>query len=255
MLLPLYYIFKCRGLARFVFSNGLFLAGMLLVVLPWTARNYLVSGHFIPISANGGFNLLISFSEESTGAYIFNLDKQAGHVYDWDSNRLVGLAWSEYEIDQFASKAALSYIRKEPLRSVSLAPKKLFFLLRDDVSAVYDNLFRESTFLLPERYYPLYWLLRVGAQAYYMAMLGLVLIGASWQRPFKESPALLFLALPLIFLVVFHLVFFGDDRFHMPFLPLFWAFSSLGVLRLSGIIQRSIVRKYLPLVRILQRRA
>jgi 4-amino-4-deoxy-L-arabinose transferase-like glycosyltransferase len=57
---------KRRHLAR---TLPVFIAGILLILVPWTARNYRCFGEWIPATTNGGINLYIGNNPYSTGGY------------------------------------------------------------------------------------------------------------------------------------------------------------------------------------------
>lgn len=75
-----------------------------LTIAPWTFRNYLVLGHFVPISTNGGINFL----------YGNNADNPAGGANFAKGERFNTILRSEVEEDRAARRAALSWIRAHP---------------------------------------------------------------------------------------------------------------------------------------------
>jgi 4-amino-4-deoxy-L-arabinose transferase-like glycosyltransferase len=215
---------------RQVIVNVFLLAmGMIIMITPWNIRNQIALGHFIPISTNGGFNLLISFHEDSTGDYLPAITERVFDApFDWSAYRLVGLNWDEYAIDKAASAQALSYVSAHPERVLTLAPSKLFYLLRDDVSGVYEN------GLAVSRPFPI-WLqqgIKICAQLYYMAVIALALGSVAFRKRLRNYRYHLILVTPLLFLLLMHTIFFGMDRFHLPFLPLAAAFSAFALVSL-----------------------
>ena len=59
---------------------ALFAALSLLVVAPWTMRNWLLLGAFVPVSTNGGYNLLIGNNPEARGGWNTGADLAAASV-------------------------------------------------------------------------------------------------------------------------------------------------------------------------------
>ncbi|MBK8904157.1 MAG: glycosyltransferase family 39 protein [Anaerolineaceae bacterium] len=206
-----------------------FSAITLLTIAPWTYRNYMVFGEVIPVATNGGFNLAISFNEGSTGEYIGGITERVlGYSYDWEAYRLVGVDWTEPQIDAALSSAAKDFIRDQPLKAFMLTPSKLRFFLQDDVSGVFENISR------PARETPA-WLwstLRILAQVYYIGALVLAMIGIRVGLFQKKHPQSILLLLSILYWCALHSVFLGTDRFHLPILPFIFAFSSVGCLYL-----------------------
>jgi 4-amino-4-deoxy-L-arabinose transferase-like glycosyltransferase len=92
-------------------SAGVVLA-MTVVILPWTWRNYTVSGAIVLVSANGGLNLWQGNHPEATGA-AYPLDQV---------DPLPGC--SEVERDAVYRSWALDAIRSDPGRILALLPRK-----------------------------------------------------------------------------------------------------------------------------------
>lgn len=117
LLLPLallFYIwFVLRDFRRAMVLGGLVVLAMAVVVLPWTLRNYRVSGALIPVSANAGLNLWQGSHPEANGAaYPLNqVNPLEGH--------------SEVERDQIYRQWALEQIRSDPKRFLALIPRKI----------------------------------------------------------------------------------------------------------------------------------
>jgi 4-amino-4-deoxy-L-arabinose transferase-like glycosyltransferase len=117
LLLPLALILwlwlVLRGFRRALLLGGLATLAMAVVVLPWTLRNYRVSGTLIPVSANAGLNLWQGNHPEANGAaYPLNqVDPLEGY--------------SEVERDRTYRQWALQQIRSDPGHSFRLIPRKM----------------------------------------------------------------------------------------------------------------------------------
>lgn len=90
------------------------LLGAALAVSPWTARNYVDFQALVPVSTNGGDNLLIGHGPGATGGYRNprQIEPRINHL-------------SEAERDRAAGKIALFYLRQDPARAVRAWPAKL----------------------------------------------------------------------------------------------------------------------------------
>jgi hypothetical protein len=202
---------------------------MAIVIFPWTLRNAVVFNSFIPIATNGGFNFSMSFFENADGSYRGDVTEVIlGHSYNWDTNTLFEKNWTEKEIDQALYQAGFDYIRNRPLQSILLTPRKIYNLLSDDVSGVYEN-FGMVSKPLPR---PIYLALQSLLQSYYLIMLALA-VGEFARRFFRHVKLLTkqegLILLPIIYILLLHGVFFAGDRFHLPALPFVYCFSALGL--------------------------
>jgi 4-amino-4-deoxy-L-arabinose transferase-like glycosyltransferase len=105
--------FALRDFRRALVLGGLVTLAMAAVVLPWTLRNYRVSGALIPVSANAGLNLWQGNHPEADGsAYPLNrVDPLEGY--------------SEVERDRIYRQWALQQIQSDPGRFLALIPYKI----------------------------------------------------------------------------------------------------------------------------------
>lgn len=84
----------------------------------WSTRNYVIMGHFIPFSTNGGINLLIGNSPHTT--------PNAGVTVDISAYRSETVGMDEYEIDRYYRRSAVEWLRENPKEFVKLYILKLF---------------------------------------------------------------------------------------------------------------------------------
>ncbi|HEU4403015.1 MAG TPA: glycosyltransferase family 39 protein, partial [Candidatus Polarisedimenticolia bacterium] len=200
LLLLAFGLFRREGVATLRRVAWL-LPGALLVVLPWVARNHRVVGVWAPVSTNGGYNFWKSFNPETDGSQVPVSDFSL-----WDD-------LPESRFDAVGYAAGARYIAENPLRSLLLAPAKwghLFGPERDYLSDLRRAHFPrrapalDLAFALAQN---LAWLLLLGG--------GLFALAGPARSPVKD-----FVLAVLLTLLLVHLVYFGDDRFHMPLAPL-----------------------------------
>ncbi len=188
--------------------------GMVAALLPWTARNFVVFGRFIPLSSNSGGMLLYNFNPAFQGRGL--LGSQIPGLAELHAQGL-----DESELDVASRSLAFEFIRENPLRVLQMAPLKLFYLYRDDVSGV------SWADRNPQQ--PLPAIVRMGlklvAQAYYMALMLLALIALFSFRKLPRDGRWIYVLLPILYQTFFHTLFFGDDRYHLPILPLLAIFA------------------------------
>ncbi|RCS56963.1 hypothetical protein [Parvibium lacunae] len=97
-----------RSTARTV----LFTFAVLAVMAPWTYRNWQTLHAFVPVSTNGGVNLLYGNSE--------NTRYNTGGDLDIDAYKKIGFTLSEIDADRYYRQAAIDWIRQHPTQAVEL---------------------------------------------------------------------------------------------------------------------------------------
>lgn len=206
---------------------GLFTVGLFVGLAPWTIRNIVVFGEFIPVSTNGGLNLAVGLHEGATGTYTWDVtDTTLGKGFNWDTYRLLDSDMTEYEMDKVMRQAAMDFVKREPVRAILLVFPKLWHLYQEDVSGIYHNT------ASPNRVTPSWvWIaFRFLAQSYYMIMMVAAFLSMGYLRKFKQYPYIFLVGLVIAYWTGIHMVFFGMGRFHLPVLPLIFLFSSFSLL-------------------------
>lgn len=180
-----------------------------LLIMPWTLRNYYYFDALVPISNNGGINFYIGNNPHANGRYNSNQSIRAP---------LENL--SEIEKDKTAKSLALNYIRENPYSALGLLPSKFLNLYKTDAEGISWNIqgikdaSKKENLLL----YILQWV----SQIIYMILM------------ISAAPCLFFafsrsqrnerinLIVPLAFAIIgtsIYMVFFGASRFHYIILP------------------------------------
>ena len=111
----------CRGstFGRTAAITAPLFLGIVLVVAPWTVRNYMILGHFIPVANTAGISLYVGNNPSATGTYV------PVAVLD-------GL--DEVAANKKAAQLAIDWITSNPTKFVSLiVPKNIAFLGDDAV--------------------------------------------------------------------------------------------------------------------------
>lgn len=188
------------------------LLGATLAVAPWTARNYAALGALVPVSTNGGDNLLIGQAPGGTGGY---RDPRLIEP------RINGLG--EVERDRAAGRIALFYVRQDPVRAIRAWPAKLFetFLKHTDAAywafqTEFDRLMVPGTGSDKARYL----VFRRTCMIWGNGLLALALLGAAVSLARKEKA--LAVGVGLAWLGVTALLvgaFFGNGRFGLVTVP------------------------------------
>jgi hypothetical protein len=95
------------------------------MMLPWIIRNYLTFHEFIPLSANGGFNLYVGNNRSATGDFYY---ERVSHEAFLERATLTayGESHTQPEFDSFLMKRALDWMIHHPLEVVKVDLKKLY---------------------------------------------------------------------------------------------------------------------------------
>lgn len=191
--------------------------GLAAVVLPWSIRNTVQMGSFIPVSTNGGIALYYGANDRATGDW-----------YEWERTPIwdqtgVGIPYREHlvrqvELDQRFKVLAKNWIIDHPARWLALGARKVMLLWRKDSDGLWGI----------DSSYPRMGLAVTAAQAvnqlYYM---GLLLFGfgalsfaapALWRRDNARAPMLLLGCMPA-FVTLTAFGFTGQVRYHYPAMP------------------------------------
>ena len=237
---------------HFAYKNVLVYSMLILVLTPWTIRNFGVFDHFVMVSNNGGVNLLIGNNPEATGNY-FGVDYFLNNILSDD----------EYASDQLAKSTAKEYILANPFRILVLLPRKLGHLYFEDSEGMRWNekglispeevktyfnrqkLFYKSVVHSPfstlwntakeEPKRLLFFMLMALSNMYYLIVFLIVLgsVGSTLLRKRFVDMILGDQNIPFILILSFTgicLVFFGIPRFHFPIMPFLFMIASVGAI-------------------------
>ena len=200
------------------FRAGLVIyAALLLVVLPWTYRNYMVLGEPVLVSTNGGTALLLGANDLVTGDHF---EFQHTEVFTQ-----LGIPWEQrierqIEMNKAQKEAALKWIRKNTADYVSWMPKKIALLWIKDTDGfwAFDYTYPEARLTVR--------ILQYANQLFYVLVIILALGCGAWatwgvlRRDEQIQQLALLFCMP-IFVSLLAAAFTGQIRYHfaaMPFL-------------------------------------
>ncbi|MEO8480715.1 MAG: glycosyltransferase family 39 protein [Acidobacteriota bacterium] len=184
--------------------------GVLLVYLPWTARNYLFHGRVMVVASDGG----VTFWTGNHPLAIGEGDMAANSALKLDNQRLrakhPGL--TEEEMEHFYYEEAFSWMRAHPLAWMTLELKKAFYLVVP---------IGPSYTLHSVRYF-------VTSVVSYGTLLGLGFVAIARRRFRLGDAAGVWLLAGSAVLVC--LVFFPQERFRIPLIdPALVVLGGLGI--------------------------
>lgn len=191
--------------------TGVALLFMALTIAPWTYRNHLQLGAYVPVSTNGGISLL-SGNNPSMSPSLFSGE----FAEDDDLVRSAGFSVADQVgADARARRLAGQWIAQHPLRFAALVPKKLLRLWLWDGES-------EWAFQKGDPRYAdhavAYRTARGINQVFYLGVLALGLHGLV-RTTFRASPSTWVPPLLIAYFTLISLVFSGQSRYHAPLMP------------------------------------
>lgn len=188
----------------------LIIIGMLLLLSPWMIRNKKIMSYGV-ISTNGGIDLWVGNNPFANGSF------------NWPSVTPFDTSSDEKSADKLGFKLGIEYIKNDPFRFILLGIKKEIFLFAGDLYPLYWDLIRTAG----SRELSPYLALALISQIYYSLIFLLFLLGIFiylFKKPaFDLRWSLLFYT--LVYWCGVHFIFFGEDRFHFPIIPIMVMFA------------------------------
>jgi 4-amino-4-deoxy-L-arabinose transferase-like glycosyltransferase len=205
------------GARRLIGQACLITAALSLTLAPWTARNARVFHAFVPVSTNGGVNLLIGNNPAANGCYHVPklVDSELSAARAGARDRVE----RELAADRGASRLAFAYMRAHPREALALWRPKLRCLFHS--AAGYAFFTRE----LPAEQQRWFKRLHRADDPYYRVLLwggtlGALIAAAQSLGSRAARQRLLWLPGACgIACVGVALLTFGDPRFHHPIMP------------------------------------
>ncbi|MDI6766969.1 MAG: hypothetical protein QME52_09125 [Bacteroidota bacterium] len=182
-----------------------------LTISPWLIRNISVFNE-PKLSSNGGINFWIGNNADATGGFRF---QSANNPIDSISN--------EMDRDRIGYQLGVKFIKEQPIKAITLLPKKLAYLFSSDSpyiislinrephspSKIYATLYRETPILL-----------HVLINIHYLFFMIMGIIGFHFLPKDKKRRFQLILII-IGYWIIVHLIYFGSHRFHYPLMPFF----------------------------------
>jgi hypothetical protein len=209
-------LLRWRSWRRVLTYAAVLLVGMAVIVAPWTARNVVRMKSLILISTSGTEAFWVGHHPGANGR-ITGFD--VGYRYESLTN-----PDREVKISDVALDEALTFIRRHPGEDLQLIPSKLYFLYKDDGSSM--HWIQLEKFTIPPQAGAFFGGL---ASVYYWIALLLAAVGARAWFSLREPAKALLVGAVVYWTLMFGIVFFGDNRFHFPIIPILslWAAASL----------------------------
>lgn len=210
-LVPVAVLWTFRGERRALHA-ALVLALAVATVLPWTVRNHMVTGEFIPISVGGGREFLYGNSPNATATS----QSRVGIPEDLRGlPREIGYAGA----DRMYLARGLEYVKQDPARAVRLYFAKLANLYRFYPTPQTQNRFTtvRSAWISILSYGPMFLL----------GLVGIVLERRRWNR---YAPLLA----TLVTFTLVYPVFTTNVRYRLPLDGLLMVFCAVALARIAS---------------------
>ncbi|HEC07134.1 MAG TPA: hypothetical protein ENJ12_09790 [Thiolapillus brandeum] len=203
---------------RVVRNTALMVVGFVVLVSPWSYRNYLVTGHFIPLATGGGYSMWVGYNLTGDGREDDELDEQTRAQF-MEERRAISSYYDttrniSFEEDRAFMRNAMESVASHPRESFILTLKKLYRFWFD----IYA----------PENKW---------AQLFAIIMQGGLLLFAIYgavRLLLLGHPVHLLLA-PVVYLMLMHSLVISTLRYSMPTVPVL---SLLAVAGLGDLVYR-----------------
>ncbi len=217
---------------RFWKLSGLFVLGVVLLILPATLHNARAEGQLIPLTTNLGLNFYVGNNDQASGRYMLppGLDAQNDPRGRRFAEQATGREMGSRQLSGFYLSRGLDFVADQPGTALVLLLKKFrLFWHFFEIPQIYNyTLLKES---LPLLRAPLPSFLIVSPLA--LVGIGLVLVR-------RKDPARLLAAAAGLYILSL-LPFFITGRYRLPLVPLLIVFSACTV---TTLVQSARSRNY-----------
>ena len=195
---PIFELLRRTPLLKIAGRTALLVAGMAVVIAPWTMRNQRVFHQFVLVSTNGGSVFYRANNPLATGGWIKNGERSLAGYDEITANRL-GFQWGK------------EWVREHPGQFLRLGLRKQVLFLGDDANGVYETLKRGL-----DLGGPFYAGLKLLANAWWWGVWALALVAFLVHRTWHRRPEVILSLLAILYLWAIDSVFESGSRHHLP---------------------------------------
>jgi 4-amino-4-deoxy-L-arabinose transferase-like glycosyltransferase len=216
--LALVFFIQKRNIISSLKMFSITTALVLVVVMPWSVRNYALFGQFVGISTNGGVNLWMGNNPTTTGFYQVPPTLDAG--------------LNEAQIDRVFKDEAVTYIKQAPIGfAARTVVKALRLYERETIGVGWNSLGIEPKWSMATK---------VASQAFWIGALLLFGIGGYLcarqdLASFACHPGIATLA----YFTLIYAIFTIQDRYHIPTDPVMAIFAAYAIFRIAPVARRT----------------
>ena len=217
----IFLLFYFRSTKTLLRATIVIYVAIFACVFPWMVRNRYVMGKML-FSTNAGIVLMQSNNDYANGK----------HLWDENINGLLGdlrgpaegFDTKEVAREARARQIGLDYITHHPVRTISLWPKKFYYLYKSDIDGFYYSMGMRPDLL---KFHTIYFALRVLAQFYYLVAVGLAI--CSLRIVIKSKMWSFWLGVYIVgYFTCVYLIAHGDPRYHFVEIPWLAIYAGLG---------------------------
>ena len=198
-----------RELGRIAVLAAIFALGMAAIVLPLTARNYLVFDRLVLISTNGGVTFLDGNNPEARGDHTPNNSLIAGAAFS---------VADQVAADKRAYAIAVDWIKNNPDRFLALMPLKVWRLWAPDGDGEW---WFQRGYAGYGVHVAVFRAIRIINQIYYAGLLAgaAVAIVLLAREGFRDRHWVALGLWVAVYLTLISMAYSGQSRFHIPAMP------------------------------------
>ena len=220
LVVPLLWFIKQAKVRKLLFHFSLLTCAFAACLIPWMFRNYAIFG--IPtLGTNGGLDLYIGNHADASGAW--GLVALPAPLTE-SNHRL-----NEAEVDRILLQAAIQFVIAHPIDALSILPKKVIQLFLLEVTAA-QSLFQDRPFWFKYASYGI-------TQIFYILILSLFSLRIfNFLDQTTRPRGIQWIGLIITaYFVLMAMLFYGSDRYRLPFLPWMIIESSIVVAWLGNL--------------------
>jgi len=205
--------------------------GFLLVVGPWTIRNFILFKNWVVIDTMGGLNLYMGNYEHTPLNRAWSAIDLTGDKRWYHGHEKVLSEMNEAEKQEWAINKAKEFIYKHKwltLKRNLIKAANLWGLEREIIGAIINGNWpqlNKTAYLL---------IITFVIFSSYGFVLVCSLIGIMYNLSFKRKDVLLCFVL-ICFFTGMHAIVFGHSRYHLPLIPLLAIFASWSLMNIKKI--------------------
>lgn len=196
---------------------------MMVVVSPWTIRNYNVHHGFVLVSTNGGVNFWIGNNPDATG-----------RMLEKENQTMLWTIWNmtndEVERDKLFYEKGFEFIKENPSKFLVLGAKKFAhfwgFILPFFTCYLYGYFINPTSGWL-------FMLLAPLTVLPYAIVLPFAIFGIIFYQKWDRKASLLFLL--MFYYVVIHSIILSSTRYHLPLVPFLIIFAAYGACSINRV--------------------
>ena len=195
----IYEVLRPQKLSLALLRVSLLVLGVVLIVSPWTYRNYVVLSSIVPVTNTSGVSLYVGNNPTATGGYVPAADALIAQHGEVAANKL-------------AMNLAITWIREHPTQFVALMLPKQVLFLGDDSTGAFWTLRRGLS--VPDWQYAIFKLVSNG---FWLALLAVLLVStrSEYLHQSAARPEFVLLMLSFLYFFALHSVFESGSRHHV----------------------------------------